>query len=50
MITVEPSICIREEGFAVRLENTVLVGENGNVDLMATILIEADEIEELMNR
>ena len=50
VITVEPAIYIREEGFAVRLENTVLVGENGSVDLMANIPIEADEIEGLMNR
>src|SRR5438552_3329374 len=50
VITVEPAIYIREEGFAVRLENTVLVGENGSVDLMASIPIEADEIEELMKR
>jgi len=28
----------------------VLIGENGIVDLMADIPIEADEIEQLMNR
>ena len=39
-----------EEGFAVRLENDVLIREGGNLDLMANIPIEADEIEELMNR
>lgn len=51
VMTVEPAIYIREEGFAVRLENTVVVGENGsNVDLMANIPLEAEEIEELMNR
>ena len=50
VMTVEPAIYIREEGFAVRLENTVLVGEQENVDLMAHIPIEAAEIEELMNR
>jgi len=50
VITVEPSIYFREEGFAVRLENTVLAGEDGNVDLMANIPIEADEIEKVMNR
>jgi len=50
VITIEPAIYIREEGFAVRLENTVLVSENGSVDLMANIPIEADEIEELMKR
>lgn len=48
VMTVEPAIYVREEGFAVRIENTVLVGEEGNVDLMADIPIEAEEIEELM--
>jgi Xaa-Pro aminopeptidase len=50
VMTVEPAIYLPEEGFAVRLENTVLVGAQGNVDLMADIPIEADEIEELMKR
>ena len=50
VMTVEPGIYIREEGFAVRIENTVLITENGVVDLMDDIPIEADEIEELMNR
>jgi Xaa-Pro aminopeptidase len=49
VMTVEPAIYIREEGFAVRLENNVLVTEKGPVDLMAKVPIEADEIEELMN-
>jgi Xaa-Pro aminopeptidase len=50
VMTVEPGIYIREEGFAVRLENDVLVTDKGPVDLMANIPIEADEIENLMNR
>ncbi len=50
VMTVEPGIYVREEGLAVRLENTVYVGEKDNVDLMAGSPIEADEIEELMNR
>ena len=50
VMTVEPAIYIREEGFAVRLENDVLIRGDGNVDLMANIPIEAEEIEELMNR
>jgi len=50
VMTVEPAIYVKEEGFAVRLENDVLVGENSNTDLMASIPIEADEIEELMNK
>jgi Xaa-Pro aminopeptidase len=48
VMTVEPAIYVREEGFAVRLENNVLLTKNGPVDLMAQIPIEADEIEELM--
>ncbi len=48
VMTVEPGIYIREEGFAVRLENDVLVTENGPVDLMADVPIEAREIEALM--
>jgi Xaa-Pro aminopeptidase len=50
VLTVEPAIYLREEGFGVRLENTVAVTEAGPVDLMANIPIEADEIEDLMNR
>lgn len=50
VMTCEPAIYIKEEGFGIRLENTILVTENGQVDLMAKIPIEADEIEELMNR
>jgi Xaa-Pro aminopeptidase len=50
VLTVEPAIYIPNEGFGVRLENTLLVTENGQLDLMAKIPIEADEIEALMNR
>lgn len=50
VLTVEPGIYIPEEGFGVRLENDVLVTEEGPVDLMAQIPIEADEIEQLMRR
>jgi Xaa-Pro aminopeptidase len=48
VITVEPGIYIPDEGLAVRLENDILIGENGNTDLMADIPIEAEEIEALM--
>jgi Xaa-Pro aminopeptidase len=50
VMTVEPAIYIRKEGFAIRLENDVLVTEKGPVDLMSHIPIEAEEIEESMNR
>jgi Xaa-Pro aminopeptidase len=48
VLTVEPGIYIPKEGFAVRLENNVLVQEGGNVDLMADIPIEAAAIESVM--
>lgn len=47
--TIEPGIYIKEEGFGVRLENNVVIGEKENFDLMRNIPIEADEIETLMN-
>ncbi len=49
VMTVEPAIYIPEEGFAVRLENDVLLTDKGPVDLMAHIPIEVDEIEEIMS-
>jgi Xaa-Pro aminopeptidase len=48
VVTVEPAIYIQAEGFGIRLENTVVVTENGPRDLMANIPIEAEEIEALM--
>lgn len=50
VFTCEPGIYIREEGLGIRLENDILITEDGNRDLMAHIPIEAEEIEELMNR
>jgi Xaa-Pro aminopeptidase len=50
VLTCEPGIYIREEGFGIRLENDILITEHGPVDLMADIPIEAGEIEALMNR
>jgi Xaa-Pro aminopeptidase len=34
----------------VRIENDILVSKKGPVDLMKNIPIEAEEIEELMNK
>jgi Xaa-Pro aminopeptidase len=50
VMTVEPGIYIRKEKLAVRLENTVVIGEKANDDLMASIPLEADEIEAAMAR
>lgn len=48
VLTCEPAIYVREEGFGIRLETDILITESGNVDLLAEVPIEADEIEELM--
>lgn len=50
VFTCEPGVYIREEKLGIRLENDILLTKNGNVDLMKNIPIEAEEIEELMNK
>lgn len=49
VFTIEPGIYIPDENLGVRLENDVLIQKDTNLDLMAHIPIEADEIEALMN-
>jgi len=49
VFTIEPGIYILEEGLGIRLENNIVIQEDGHIDLMKNIPIEADEIEELMN-
>ena len=49
VFTVEPGIYIREENLGIRLENDVVITDNGIVDLMKNIPIETEEIEEIMN-
>ena len=49
VFTVEPGIYIPDESFGIRLEDDVVVQENGAaLNLMENIPIEADEIESLM--
>jgi len=50
VFTIEPGIYIREEGLGVRIENDVVIGKDKNFDLMGNIPIEAEEIEELMQK
>ena len=48
--TVEPGIYIPEENIGIRLEDDVVVQKQGDpLNLMSTIPIEAEEIEDLMN-
>lgn len=48
LFTCEPGIYIPEEKLGIRLENDILITENGNEDLMANIPLEIEEIEALM--
>ena len=48
VVTCEPGIYIPAEKLGVRLEDTVLITEDGPQSLMADIPMEADEIESLM--
>jgi len=51
VFTVEPGIYIPEEGFGIRLEDDVVIQENGApFNLMRNIPIDADEIESIMNK
>ncbi len=47
--TVEPGIYIREENMGIRLENDIIITEDGFIDLMKDIPLETEEIEDLMN-
>jgi Xaa-Pro aminopeptidase len=47
---VEPGIYIREEKLGIRLENNILVTRDNPIDLFADVPVEADAVEEMMNR
>lgn len=49
VLSCEPGIYIPKENIGVRLENDILVTDEGPVDLMSRIPIEVEEIEEMMN-
>ena len=48
VFTVEPGIYIPDENLGIRIENDILITEDGFTDLMADIPIETEDIEGLM--
>lgn len=50
VFTCEPGIYIPDENLGIRIENDILITEKGQIDLMATIPIEANDIEDLMHQ
>jgi Xaa-Pro aminopeptidase len=50
VLTCEPGIYIPEEGIGCRLENDLLLTENGNYNLTGALPIEIEEIELLMKQ
>lgn len=48
VFTCEPGIYIPEEGLGIRLENNFLLTDEAPIDLMASIPLEADDIERIM--
>jgi len=50
VFSCEPGIYIAEEGIGVRIENQILITDNGPIDMMdeAGMPIEVEEIEALM--
>ncbi len=49
VFTCEPGIYIPDEDLGIRIEDDILITENGPVNLMENIPVEVEEIEELMN-
>lgn len=48
VFTVEPGIYIPDEDLGIRLENDIVITEDGFIDLMKNIPLEVEEIETLM--
>ena len=48
VLTIEPGIYIREENLGVRIENDVIIGETGNIDMFANFPTTVEEIEAAM--
>lgn len=48
VFTVEPGIYIREENLGIRLENDIVITEDGYDDLMGDIPLDPDDVEKAM--
>ena len=48
--TVEPGLYIAEEGIGIRIEDNVIIGKSGCVNLSEGIIKKANDIENYMNR
>ena len=48
ILTCEPAIYIQDEDLGIRLENNILITDDGPIDLAADMAIEIDEIEAMM--
>lgn len=49
VFTIEPGLYLEEEGIGIRIEDNVLVSEDGCINLSASIMKEPDEIEAYMS-
>lgn len=49
VVTCEPGIYISDEGIGCRLENDILITENGNINLTVAMPIEIEDVEAIMN-
>jgi Xaa-Pro aminopeptidase len=50
LFSCEPGLYIPEEGIGIRLENDILVTEEGQIDLTEHIPVEVEDIEKLMKK
>ena len=50
VFTVEPGIYVPEENIGIRIEDNIVITKEGHINLMKNIPIEAEEIEEIMNK
>ena len=50
IVTVEPGLYISEENIGIRIEDDILITEDGSINLSQAIIKEVKDIEEFMNK